>query len=79
MDDDDLTLEEIRINQAIINVRIKVIEEKAIKRLTMTDEEKEAFKLLGRILKDPELKDQFITMLIMGANGGTESKTENNN
>jgi len=78
MDDDDLTLEEIRINQAIINVRIKVIEEKAIKRLTMTDEEKEAFKLLGRILKDPELKDQFITMLIMGANGGTKSKTEDN-
>ena len=78
MDDDDLTPEEIRINHAIINARIKAIEKKAIKRLTMTDEEKEAFKLFGRILKDPELKDQFITMLIMGANGGTKSKTEDN-
>jgi len=75
MDNDDLTPEEIKTLKAITNARIKAIELKALKRLFMTDEEKELFKLYGQLKKNPELRDLFTTMLITGTNGKTDNKT----
>jgi len=76
MDDDDLTPEEMKMLQAITSARIKALEKKAIARLNMTDEEKQAFKIISKMKKDPELKDMLITMLIMGTNGETESESD---
>jgi len=76
MDDDDLTLEELMMHQAIVHARIKAIEKKALARQNMTEAEKEAYRLFGRIIKNPELRDLFITMLILGTNGNTKSKTD---
>jgi hypothetical protein len=76
IDDDDLTPEEIKTLRAFTAARIKAIELKALKRLSMTDEEKEAFKLFSKLKKDPGLKDLFITTLIAGIDGKTEKKED---
>jgi len=62
--------------QAITRARIKAIELKALKRLNMTDEEKELFKLYGQLKKNPELRGLFITALITGTDAKTDNETE---
>jgi hypothetical protein len=52
IDDDDLTPEEIKTLKAITAARIKALELKALKRLSMTDEEKAAFKQNPAIIQN---------------------------
>ena len=79
MDYDDLTPEDVMKFRAFTHARIKAIEKKAIARLNMTDEEKQLFKHFCIIRDDPELKDLFITSLILGAKGETKSKSDKDN
>jgi hypothetical protein len=77
IDDDDLTPEEIKTLKAITAARIKALELKALKRLSMTDEEKAAFKLFSLMIKTPELRDFVITMLSPAGIHGLEIETQN--
>ena len=58
---DDLTVEEL---QFYINTRINKIKVKALKRLSMTQEENELFKFIHELKNNPELRELFTILLI---------------
>ena len=66
MDDFDLTEEEIKLYMSVTRARIRALEAKALKRLSMTAEEKALFKFYSIIKKDPELRDLIITLIMAG-------------
>jgi tRNA(Ser,Leu) C12 N-acetylase TAN1 len=55
MQDDELTTGQKLAYLALTQARIEAIEKKAIKRLTMTEEEKAAFEQLRGVLNNEEL------------------------
>jgi len=59
-----MTYEEIGLYFNMTRARIRAIEEKALRRLAMTDEEKEIKRSLKLIEKDPALKEFFAILLI---------------
>ena len=65
MDNFDLTEEEAALYMAVTRARIKNIEAKARRRLSMTAEEKALFKVQKIIENDPELRELITTLIIV--------------
>ncbi|MCL2128831.1 MAG: hypothetical protein FWH35_00560 [Treponema sp.] len=63
-DDLNMTKEEAALYFTLTEAKIKKIEAKARRRLSMTDEDKALFKVHKMIENDPELRE-LITTLIM--------------
>ena len=61
--------EELQMLKDITLNRIRAIEEKALMRLNMTDEEKELFFLYKKMKADPELRELLTTLLIAASKG----------
>ena len=66
-EDFNLTKEEAALYMAVTRARIKKIEAKARRRLSMTDEEKALFKVHKMIENDPELRELIITLIMAGS------------
>ena len=66
--------EEKRALLALTQARIEMLEAKALKRLTMTEEEKEQFRLMQKLKNDPSFQEIVSTLLI-----ASSKKNENGN
>ena len=63
-DDLNLTAEEAMLYMGATRARIKKLEAKARRRLSMTDEEKILFRNFRRMQNNPELKELIITLIV---------------
>ena len=66
--------EEIRALYALTQARIQMLEAKALKRLTMTEEEKEQFRLMQKLKKDPSFQEIVSILLIASSKENNEEQ-----
>ena len=75
MDKNDFFLTELYFE--VSRLRIKQIEEKALRRLSMTEEELKTRRSLTKIMNDPAFRNFLTTLLIVGAFEKSESLDRN--
>jgi DNA replication initiation complex subunit (GINS family) len=63
---DHLTPEERKFLFSLTDARIKALQTKALKRLSMTDEEKAQYKALHALQNDPNLRDTAALLATLG-------------
>ena len=68
--------EEKRALIAFTQARINALEAKALKRITMTEEEKEQFRLIHKLKNDPAFQEVFTTLLIAGSKKNDKGNNE---
>ena len=66
-DDFNLTKEEAALYITITEAKIKKIEAKARRRLSMTDEEKDLLRVKKILENDPELRELITTLIMAGS------------